>query len=200
MDFTRDIEPILSARCYGCHGSKVHLGELRLDRKGDALRGGGSGVAAIIPGKSAESLLIRYVSGLDAKTVMPPSGPRLTPVQIQLLRDWIDQGAHWPEHEEVSGSGEKKQIDHWAFMPGRKVSPPVVKDRAWVRNPIDAFVLARLEERGWKPSPPPAEPMHLLRRMHLDLVDYLPPSPSRMLSAAVRTRNARRRDRRSALA
>ena len=80
------------------------------------MRGGGSGVPAIVPGKSGDSLLIRYVAGLDAKTVMPPAGPRLTPEQIELLRNWIDQGAVWPEKEMTSRLHEKPAGEHWAFQ------------------------------------------------------------------------------------
>ena len=122
VDFIREVQPILVSRCHSCHGSKLHLGELRLDRKSDALRGGGSGVPAIVPHKSAESLLVRYVAGLDAKTVMPPAGPRLTPQQIETLKNWIDQGAVWPEAD-AEPSAQKPAVDHWAFKPrGRPVA------------------------------------------------------------------------------
>ncbi|HYI95034.1 MAG TPA: PSD1 and planctomycete cytochrome C domain-containing protein [Bryobacteraceae bacterium] len=173
VDFQRDVQPILASRCLSCHGSNLHLGELRLDRKSDALRGGGSGVPAIVPYKSADSLLVRYVSGLDAKTVMPPAGPRLTPKQIEILQNWIDQGAPWPESD-ATPIPQKAATDHWAFKLRSQPSPPQVKDKAWVRNPIDAFVLAKLEARGWKPSPS-AEPYQLLRRFHLNLTG-MPPS------------------------
>ncbi|HYO82271.1 MAG TPA: PSD1 and planctomycete cytochrome C domain-containing protein [Bryobacteraceae bacterium] len=173
VDFDRDVQPILTARCVSCHGSKLHLGELRLDRRSDAVRGGGSGVPAIVPGKSSESLLLRYVSGLDPKMVMPPSGPRLTPEQIRVLRSWIDQGAQWPGQDEPQ-KAKKDEAKHWAFEPRLRVSPPAVRNRAWVRNPIDQFVLAKLEARGWQPSPA-AEPFQLLRRVHLDLTG-LPPT------------------------
>jgi mono/diheme cytochrome c family protein len=152
VDFTRDIQPILAGRCHSCHGAKLHLGELRLDRKSDAMRGGGSGVPAISPGRSGDSLLVRYVAGLDAKTVMPPVGPRLSTGQIQLLRNWIDQGAVWPDQEAASERREKAAAEHWAFLPRLRVTPPPVKNKAWVRNPLDAFVLSRLESRGWRPS------------------------------------------------
>ena len=149
-DFVRDVQPILSARCHGCHGNKVHLGELRLDQRSSALRGGGSGVPAIVPGKSDQSLLIRYVSGLDSKIVMPPSGPRLTPEQVKVLRLWIDQGANWPEQDARSPVQATSQT-HWSFQPRRQITPPEVRNKSWVRNPIDAFVLARLEAHGWQP-------------------------------------------------
>ncbi|HWB97385.1 MAG TPA: DUF1549 domain-containing protein, partial [Bryobacteraceae bacterium] len=156
-DFTRDIQPILQARCYPCHGSQTQVKGLRLDRREDALR-------VIVPGKSAESLLIQYVSGQNPKVVMPPVGARLTTAQVDLLRSWIDRGAeyrHAPER-------------HWAFQPIARPDVPAVRDRAWVRNPIDAFILSRLEARGWKPSPP-APTEALLRRMYLD-VTGLPPT------------------------
>ena len=86
------------------------------------MRGGGSGVPAIAPGKSGDSLLIRYVTGLDAKTVMPPAGPRLTPKQIDLLRNWIDQGAVWPEAER-SRVQQKPAVEHWAFQPRARSVP-----------------------------------------------------------------------------
>jgi hypothetical protein len=176
VDFTRDIQPILASRCHNCHGSKLHLGELRLDQMNHAMRGGGSGVPAIVAGKSAESLLIRYVSGLDPKTVMPPTGPRLTREQIELLSLWIDQGAHWPGSDTEGQHLQIPTTDHWAFKPRASVSPPAVKDKNWIRNPIDAFILHKLEARGWHPSPP-AEPHQLLRRFHLGL-SGLPPSHS----------------------
>jgi hypothetical protein len=174
VDFNKDILPILATRCHSCHGSKLHLGELRLDRKSDAFRGGGSGVPAIVPGKSSDSLLIRYVSGLDTKMVMPPSGPRLTPEQIATIRSWIDQGAQWPGQDEVENANRDDGTTHWAFQPRARVAPPAVKNQSWVRNPIDQFVLARLEARGWQPSPL-AEPIQLLRRVYLDLTG-LPPT------------------------
>src|SRR6059036_1956895 len=76
-DFTRDVQPVLESRCWSCHGAKLQMHGLRLDRRADALKGGGSGVPAIVPGASAQSLLIKYVSGLDKDVIMPPSGDRL---------------------------------------------------------------------------------------------------------------------------
>src|SRR2546421_11812257 len=92
-DFIRDVQPVLESRCWPCHGGKVQMHGLRLDRRADALKGGGSGVPAIVPGASSQSLLIKYVLGLDPDVVMPPSGARLTPAEIELLRVWIDSGA-----------------------------------------------------------------------------------------------------------
>jgi hypothetical protein len=171
-DFTRDVQPIFAAKCLVCHGSKMQIHGLRLDRRADALRGGESGVPAIVPGNSAQSLLIRYVSGLDPKVVMPPSGPRLTAEQVALLRAWIDRGADWPG-ESAPVSEAPKRSNHWAFQP---ISHPAVPDMHsdWVRNPIDAFVLQKLRARGLMPAPP-AEPGVLRRRVYIDLIG-LPPT------------------------
>jgi mono/diheme cytochrome c family protein len=179
-DFERDIRPIFETHCYSCHGPANQLSELRLDRKADALRGGGSGVAAVVPHKSAESLLIRYVAGIDDKTVMPPQGlPRLSEQQIGLLRTWIDAGAEWPG-DETAASGHDDKPDgrnHWAFQPRTHPQPPRIEDSALrerTRNPIDNFVFSRLEKRGWQPNPR-AKPHELLRRVYLDLTG-LPPT------------------------
>src|SRR5438445_10839536 len=99
-DFARDIRPVLESRCWSCHGAKLQMHGLRLDRRADALKGGGSGVPAIVPGSSSQSLLIKYVSGLEPDVVMPPSGPRLKPAEIATLRAWIDGGPVWPGEED----------------------------------------------------------------------------------------------------
>ena len=140
-DFVRDIQPLLADRCYKCHGAEKQKNGLRLDLKSDALHGGDSG-PSIIPGNSAESRLIHYVAGLDEEKVMPPKGDRLTAEQIGWLRAWIDQGAQWP----ATADQNIVRSDHWSFKPPRRPPVPEVKDRKWVRNPIDAFVLARLEQ------------------------------------------------------
>src|SRR5437867_3252940 len=153
-DFARDVQPVLESRCWSCHGAKLQVHGLRLDRRADALKGGGSGVPAIVPGKSAQSLLIKYVSGLDKDVIMPPAGDRLKPAEVELLRAWIDGGASWPGQEDATPAPQRS--DHWSFQPISRPRVPEVKS-AWVRNPIDAFVLAKLQARDWKPAPP-AEP------------------------------------------
>ena len=90
-DFDREVRPLLARRCLGCHGPALQMSHLRLDQRASALQGGESGVAAIEPGRSDRSLLIRYVAGTDPKLVMPPNGPRLTAEDIDLLRRWIDR-------------------------------------------------------------------------------------------------------------
>jgi mono/diheme cytochrome c family protein len=165
IDFVKDVRPIFAASCYSCHGDKKRKGDLRLDRKASALRG-----EIIVPGKSAESPLIQRVAGLGADTKMPPKGPGLTAEQVGILRTWIDGGAVWPD-EATSG-----QTDHWAYRPLRDPPVPAVKQRDWLRTPIDAFVLAKLEAVGLTPSPP-ADRRTLIRRLSFDLIG-LPPTPT----------------------
>ncbi len=164
-----DVKPLLERRCTGCHGAKTALHGLRLDTREGALKGGESGVPSILPGKSAESLLIRYVSGADKEIVMPPAGPKLTAEEIRLLREWIDSEQAAPVRVE-----RPKGYDHWSFQPIRKSNVPEVKRKDWIRTPIDAFVLAKLEAKGWQPAHA-AQPHQLLRRVHLDLIG-LPPT------------------------
>jgi len=172
VDFTRDVRPLLEAKCLTCHGAKHSKGGLRLDLKQQALQGGDSG-AVIKPGHAGESTLIRLVTGTDPKKVMPPAGPRLTPAQVKLLRDWIDQGAEWPAGG-GQGPGAVLASTHWSFQPVKRPALPRVKNSGWVRNPIDAFVLAKLESKGLKPSPA-ADRVTLIRRLSLDLLG-LPPT------------------------
>ncbi len=183
VDFTRDVEPILAARCHRCHGPKQQKSGLRLDRERDALAGGDSG-PALVPGKGATSLLILYVTGRNEDDiVMPPQGELLTPSEIDILRAWIDQGARFGERgesvtEPSSEEAEARRIerhDHWSFRPVVRPPVPRVQRGEWARNPIDAFVLARLEGSGVVPSPE-ADRRALIRRLHLDLIG-LPPSP-----------------------
>src|SRR5712664_2987527 len=128
-DFARDVQPVLESRCWSCHGAKLQMHGLRLDRRADALRGGGSGVPAIVPGKSAQSLLIKYVSGLDKDVIMPPAGDRLKPAEIERLRAWIDSGASWPDQEDVKPAAQRS--DHWSFQPISRSRVPDMKS-AWV--------------------------------------------------------------------
>lgn len=147
------------------------MGGLRLDTKKAALAGGSSG-PAFIPGRSAESRLIRRVMGEGREARMPLGGKPLTDDQIAALRRWIDAGAPWPNDETGAGHGLRK---HWAYV--KPVRPPVPETGrpSWVRNPIDAFVLQRLDKEGLSPSPDAPRDV-LLRRLSLDLIG-LPPSP-----------------------
>ncbi|MFN0077551.1 MAG: PSD1 and planctomycete cytochrome C domain-containing protein [Prosthecobacter sp.] len=161
IDFSRDIQPILSDKCYLCHGpdAKERKGDLRLDVEKDA-KAVKDGVAAIVPGKSHDSTLVERILSDDPDEVMPTpkSNRKLTDAQKQLLKQWIDQGAKWGQH--------------WAF---ERIERPKVPQNG-VKNPIDALVRAKLAEKGMKPSPAAAAET-LLRRVSLDLTG-LPPSPS----------------------
>ena len=180
-EFATEIRPIFESRCYACHGPGLAQSELRLDLRNRAFRGGGSGVPAIVPGDSGSSLLYRYVAGVG-ETRMPPVEPFLTREEVERIRQWIDAGADWPEdHAGTESEGElsvsESAREHWAFRPRTEYPPPEVSDPALaarIRNPIDAFVLAKLEERGWEPAPV-AEPRQLVRRVYLDLTG-LPPT------------------------
>ncbi len=175
VDYASQIQPILQEYCYQCHGPKAAIHGLRLDRRAAAFKGGESGVPAILPGKSAQSLVYRYISGLDKSLKMPPASPGLVPAEIKLIQTWIDEGAIWPgDASEIVDEKFVRGRTHWAFQPRRAIPVPAVKDRAWVKNPIDAFVLAKLEAKGWRPSPP-ASSKQLLRRAWLDLTG-LPPT------------------------
>lgn len=160
--FSRDILPILSDNCFQCHGpdAKARKGKLRLDTEAGAHR---KTDPVIVAGKGAESELIARVTSHDNDEMMPPpkSARTLTPRQIDLLKRWIDEGAKWGRH--------------WAFEPVTQPPIPAVRNETWPRNPIDRFVLARLEEVGLSPSAE-AEKTALIRRVSLDLTG-LPPTP-----------------------
>lgn len=169
VDYARDIRPILERRCHACHGRLKQKGGLRLDA-GSLVHKGAKGGPVILPGKSAESNLIKRLLSQDDEERMPPEGKPLPADQIELLRHWIDAGAKFPADEVVPAN----PAEHWAFQPLKRPAVPAVKDRSWSRNPIDAFVLARLEAKGWKPAAP-APAASFLRRLTLD-VTGLPPS------------------------
>jgi hypothetical protein len=166
VDFNRQVLPILADNCFACHGpdETQRKAKLRLDTKEGAFGKLRSGGHAIVPGKSDESVLIERVSEDDPARLMPPpkSGKHLKPEQVALLKQWIDQGAPWTAH--------------WAFTAPRRPALPQVVDAAWPRNPIDSFILARLEREGLRPSPP-ADRTALIRRVTLDLTG-LPPTPA----------------------
>jgi hypothetical protein len=160
VDFKRDIRPILSNSCFLCHGpdDKRRKGDLRLDIKEGAFRQN-DGKAAFVAGKPDQSEALRRILTSDQDDHMPPakSGKQLTPKQVELVRKWVQQGAKWS--------------DHWAFVPPER--PPVPPAAA--KNPIDAFIRARLEREGLSPAPEAGKET-LLRRLSLDLVG-LPPTP-----------------------
>jgi mono/diheme cytochrome c family protein len=172
-DFARDIRPIFQQHCYECHGEDTQESGLRLDVKQHALDGSDNG-KVILPGNSAASRLIRLTAAVDPDAVMPPESEGLSSDEVALLRSWIDAGAPWPKEL----AGKTGSSDHWAFQPRSQAEPPGVVDSDWVRNPIDAFVLARLESKGLTPSAE-ASRETLIRRLYLDLWG-LPPTPQRV--------------------
>jgi mono/diheme cytochrome c family protein len=174
VDFKRDIEPIFAAHCYQCHGAKKASGQLRLDLKGSAMRGGISG-KALMPGAAADSMLVKRILGEGGQARMPMGADPLSEAQIRMIRQWIDQGAVWTDAPDVAAPAKDAEISkHWAYVkPVQKALPPVFK-KDWVRNPIDRFILSRLEKEGLEPSGE-AEKATLLRRLYLDLTG-LPPT------------------------
>ncbi len=169
--FEQQIFPILKERCFQCHDVKKQKSGLRLDMRSKARAGGESGKVGIVAGKPNESELYQRLITDDAEKRMPPTKEKLTAQQTELIRQWIESGAEWPE----SLAGEK--VDprkHWAFVVPVRPPLPVVKNAAWVRNAVDRFVLTRLEKESLAPSPE-AGKITLLRRLHFDLIG-LPPT------------------------
>jgi hypothetical protein len=162
-NFDRDILPIFSDKCFHCHGpdAKARKASLRFDTKEGAFRVK-DGTRVIVPGKSADSELIRRITSEDESDVMPPpEAPRkLTAQQKELLKKWIDSGAKWEQH--------------WAFTPIQRPEPPSVRHQEWIKQPLDRFILAKLEQAGLLPGPE-APKESWLRRVTFDLTG-LPPT------------------------
>jgi mono/diheme cytochrome c family protein/uncharacterized membrane protein len=183
VDFDRDVHPILAANCYECHSSAKRRGGLSLDAKSAAFKGGNSG-ALVVAGKPDESLLMTRVTGGGGKKLMPPPGKKpLGEAQLKVLREWVAQGAKWPEAKD---GVEVPERPHWAFVRPVRPNLPVVKNTYWPRNGIDHFVLARLEKEGLKPSAE-ADKVTLCRRVYLDLIG-LPPKPEEVDAFVADTR------------
>ncbi len=176
-DFVRDIQPILQAHCYECHGTQKTKNGLRLDVRASALKGGDNG-PAIVPGDSGHSLVIRRLLGLDGEERMPKDKDPLAKAEIELIRAWIDQGAVWPESADApatnAAAAPPQLAQHWAYRAPVRPQLPSVKNAAWAKTPIDRFILARLEREGLAPSAE-AQFETLVRRVSLDLIG-LPPT------------------------
>ncbi|MCY2964532.1 MAG: DUF1549 domain-containing protein, partial [Planctomycetota bacterium] len=168
VDYTQDIKPILSRRCYSCHGALKQRNELRLDTAALAKKGGIGG-PAVVPANLQESLLLDAIQGANDVPQMPPEGEPLTAEQIGLIKRWIETGAKAPT-EAVPVDPAK----HWAYQPPVRGNPPPASDPAWSQNPIDAFIAASQAAHGLQSSPQAAKNV-LLRRVYLDLVG-LPPT------------------------
>ena len=170
VDYNRDIRPILSNSCYACHGpdEKKRKAKLRLDVRAEAIE------TAIVPGKAADSPLMTHITSKDPDEVMPPPDskkPAVTPEQAKLIARWIDEGAKFDRH--------------WAYVKPVRPEIPAVKNNAWVRNPIDAFVAAGHEKHRFAPAPS-ADSGTLIRRLNLDLLG-LPPTPAEVDAFAIAT-------------
>ena len=170
VDYERDIKPLLRGRCYSCHGALKQKSGLRLDTVALMRKGGESG-EVLMAGQPGRSLLIERVAEKDADERMPPphEGEPLSPVQVEMLREWIASGAAAPVDEKA----ETDPKDHWAFRPRVRPVVPVVADAGWVRNPLDAFIAKQREARGLVPQPEAPRGV-LLRRLSFDLLG-LPP-------------------------
>jgi hypothetical protein len=170
--FGKHVAPILEQRCLRCHGDKARKGGLSLATAATALAGGNKGVV-IVPGKPDESLLVKMISGPKPK--MPRSGAPLTEGQVALICQWIAQGATWPDG--LALKDRKFDGDTWwSLTPLSRPPLPAVKNATWVRTPIDAFILSRLEQEGLAPNPQ-ADRRTLIRRLSYDLLG-LPPEPA----------------------
>lgn len=165
IDFNRDIRPILSDKCFACHGpdEQHREGGFRFDQQESAFGEGESGEHPIVPGDPEKSELIARVTSDDEFLVMPPpeANKEVTAEEVAKLKAWIKAGAPWEEH--------------WSFIPPTKPTPPEAANQTWGKNEIDAFILSRLEREGLEPAPA-TDKATLLRRVTFDLTG-LPPTP-----------------------
>ena len=181
--FETRVRPVLATRCYACH-TNSKLGGLRLDSRTALLEGGVSG-PGIVPGKPAESLLIKAVTFADERIKMPLGGAKLKDQEIADLSRWIEMGAPWPESKHAPAASAKQGFTlspearkFWSLQPIQKPPVPSVSSPGWAKNPIDNFILAELDKRRMKPMKP-ASKRALLRRATYDLVG-LPPTPEQI--------------------
>jgi len=169
ISFARDVAPILAEKCMQCHGREPLMANLDLRTRDGALKGAQHG-PVVVPGDAAVSHLYRRLLGQEQPQM--PLGGRLTDPEIETLRAWIDSGAEWDPgtvlgNAVVSSAPVKKfteqQKKYWAFQKVVKPATPPVKDKAWIRSPIDSFILSKLESKNLKPNGP-ADKITLLRR------------------------------------
>src|SRR5215472_15187418 len=163
VDFDRDVRPILSDKCFACHGpdDRRRMANLRLDTQ-DGLFADRGSYRIVAPSDLAKSRIVARIGAANPASRMPPpqAGTTLTEAQVATIRQWIEQGAHWERH--------------WAFVAPVSPTVPEVRNPQWARNPIDRFVLARLEREGLKPAAE-ADRATLLRRLSFDITG-LPPT------------------------
>ena len=168
VDFERDIAPILEDRCTYCHGEDEQESGLRLDRRPKMLRGGDSGLPAVVPGKPEQSYLLEVVKHLDPDVKMPPDEEMIPAEEIDLLTRWIQEGAVWPGQMDAV---VEETSDHWSFRPVVRSDVPEVETSS--DNPIDAFLLQSLAEHELSFSEP-ADPRSLIRRASIVLTGLAP--------------------------
>lgn len=175
--FEAKVRPLLAENCHACHGAKKQRGGLRLDSRAALLHGGDSG-PAVVPGHPEKSLLIRAVRHTDPNLRMPEKG-KLPDRAIAVLEEWVRRGVAYPGSATPT-AGPKIDLAQgrtfWSFRPLHTHAPPALRDHAWPRRRIDAFVLAKLEAKGLMPSAEASRRV-LIRRLSFDLVG-LPPSPA----------------------
>ncbi|MBI5801129.1 MAG: DUF1549 domain-containing protein, partial [Verrucomicrobia bacterium] len=179
--FEKRIRPLLAERCYECHSAdaKKLKGGLHLDSREGVLKGGDTR-PAVVPGQPDKSLLLEAVRYSNQDLQMPPKS-RLSDAQIADLAEWVKRGAPWPTeaaNQPVAKQGfdvQQRKQAHWSWQPPRAEPLPAVKNTAWSTQPVDRFILAKLEAKQLQPTPA-AAPLTLLRRLHFDLTG-LPPKP-----------------------
>jgi hypothetical protein len=172
VSFTEDIQPLLARHCYAGHGPDKQESNFRLDNAKIALAGGDLGEKAILPGRSTESPLVKYIAGVEPNIVMPPKGAKLSAKEVGLIRAWIDQGAEFPAASEETLELTTK---HWSFQPLDRSRWK--KDASFLERKatLDAFIVERLRAAKLEPSPQ-ADRTTLIRRLYFDMLG-LPPSP-----------------------
>ena len=167
--FENEVRPVLSDKCSGCHNAKLLTSGFSVESREAVLKGGNRG-AAVSPGSPEQSRLIHAIRHQN-ELKMPPEG-QLTPVEVSVLVRWIEMDLPWPGPTST-GATPASAATHWSFQPIERPLRPTVSDPSWVRNPIDSFVLARLDQEGLRPSPE-ASKVTLIRRSYLDLIGLLP--------------------------
>ncbi|MGV3719794.1 MAG: PSD1 and planctomycete cytochrome C domain-containing protein [Actinomycetota bacterium] len=170
--FEKRVRPVLVENCFSCHGTKSQFAGLRVDSLAAMLKGTDLGKTALVPGDPAKSPLIQVLSHTGG-VKMPPQG-KLPAADIEALTAWVKMGAPWPGAGAAAAPAAADPLKHWSFQPIRKARIPSVKAKAWVKNPIDSFVLAKLEAKGLQPAKA-ADRRSLIRRVTFDLTG-LPPT------------------------
>ena len=165
VDFAKDIKPILEKHCTKCHGEEKDKGGLALHTKFHAFKESDSGEVNIIPGNPEKSILFKKITETDEDEIMPPKGS-MSDDKISLIKQWIKEGAVWPDDGH-------KEVVNWSLLPIKKAPLPKVKNSSWPANEIDYFTLSKMEQNKFKPSDV-ADPASLIRRVHLDLTGQLP--------------------------